>query len=41
MVLCFIDKPEKTKNIVTQYHNIVTKIETALKHDTNKSAWQF
>lgn len=39
MVLCFIDKPEKTKNIVTQHHNIITKINTALKYDTNKSVY--
>lgn len=39
MVLCFIDKPEKTKNIVTQHHNIITKINTALKYDTNKNVY--
>lgn len=38
MVLCFIDKPEKTKNIVTQHH-IITKINTALKYDTNKNVY--
>lgn len=39
MVLCFIDKPEKTKNIVTQYHNIVTKLNTDIKYDTIKRVY--